>query len=104
MFAVILSGGKQHKVIEGETLKVEKLAAEVGDTIDNFPVLMVGNDDDVQVGTPHLDNAKVTAEVLEQGRGDKIKIMKFKRRKHYQKEIGHRQYYTAVKITGISAA
>ena len=104
IFAVIVSGGKQHKVVAGEILKLEKLEGEVGDAIEFSQVLMVGNGNDIQVGAPYLDGFKVEAEVLEQARAKKIKIMKFRRRKHHQKETGHRQYYTAVKITAISAA
>ncbi len=102
MYAVIESGGKQHRVSEGESLKLEKIEAATGDTIEFDRVLMVGGED-VRVGTPLLDGAKVTAEVLDHGRHDKIKIVKFNRRKHHRKETGHRQWYTEVRITGISA-
>ena len=103
MYAVIESGGKQHRVIEGETLKLEKIEAATGDTVEFDRVLMVGGGDDLKIGTPVVAGGKVTAEVVAQGRHKKIKIVKFNRRKHYRKETGHRQWYTEVKITGISA-
>ncbi|WP_022956927.1 50S ribosomal protein L21 [Perlucidibaca piscinae] len=103
MYAVIKSGGKQHRVVEGERLKVELLAVEPGQTITFEDVLMVVNGDNIQIGTPVVAGAKVTAEVLDHGRHDKVRIVKFRRRKHYRKQAGHRQYYTELKITGISA-
>ncbi|MEH6635536.1 MAG: 50S ribosomal protein L21 [Halioglobus sp.] len=103
MYAVIESGGKQHRVIEGETLKLEKIEAATGETIEFDKVLMVGAGEDVKIGTPMVAGSKVTAEVVAQGRHKKIKIIKFNRRKHYRKETGHRQWFTEVKITGISA-
>ena len=86
-----------------KTSKIEKIEIEPGKSIDFDEVLMVAKDGDVQVGAPALGGAKVTGEVLEQGRHKKIEIIKFRRRKHHQKRTGHRQYYTAVRITGISA-
>ncbi len=103
MYAVIESGGKQHRVVEGETLKLEKIEAATGDTIEFDRVLMVGGGDTVKIGTPVVEGGKVTAEVVTQGRHKKVKIVKFNRRKHYRKETGHRQWFTEVKITGISA-
>ena len=103
MYAVIVSGGKQHRVSEGETLKLEKIDAATGDTVEFDQVLMVGGGDDVKIGTPVLEGSKVKAEVVNQGRHKKIKIVKFNRRKHHRKETGHRQWFTEVKITGISA-
>jgi large subunit ribosomal protein L21 len=103
MYAVIVSGSKQHRVKEGETLKLEKINAEVGGSIEFNQVLLVANGDDVKIGGPNVDGAKVTAEVISHDRGKKIRIMKFKRRKHYMKQAGHRQWFTEVKITGISA-
>jgi large subunit ribosomal protein L21 len=103
MYAVIESGGKQHRVVEGETLKLEKIEAATGDTIEFDRVLMVGGGDSVKIGTPVVAGGKVTAEVVAQGRHKKVKIVKFNRRKHYRKETGHRQWFTEVKITGISA-
>ncbi|MDB4476122.1 50S ribosomal protein L21 [bacterium] len=102
MYAVIESGGKQHRVTEGESLKLEKIEAATGDTIEFDRVLMVGGEN-VQLGTPVVAGAKVTAEVINQGRHAKVKIVKFNRRKHYRRETGHRQWYTEVRITGISA-
>jgi large subunit ribosomal protein L21 len=103
MYAVIKSGGKQHRVIQGETLKVELLSAEVGQTINIADVLMVVNGTDIKIGTPVVAGASVSAEVLSHGRHDKVRIVKFRRRKHYRKQAGHRQYYTELKITSISA-
>ncbi len=103
MFAVIRTGGKQHRVIEGETLRVEKLDAEAGSTIEIDQVLMVGNGDQVTVGTPLVENGRVTAEVVGHGRGDKIRVVKFRRRKDSKTITGHRQWFTELKVTGISA-
>jgi len=103
MYAVIVSGGKQHRVEEGETLKLEKIEAATGDTVEFDQVLMVGGGEDVKIGTPVVEGSKVSAEVLAHGRHDKVKIIKFNRRKHHRKETGHRQWFTEVKITGISA-
>jgi large subunit ribosomal protein L21 len=102
MYAVIESGGKQHRVIEGETLKLEKIEAATGETVEFDKVLMIGGDD-VKIGTPLRAGSKVTAEVIAQGRHKKIKIIKFNRRKHYRRETGHRQWFTEVKIIGITA-
>jgi large subunit ribosomal protein L21 len=101
MYAIIESGGKQHKVVEGEVLRLEKLDAEAGATVNFSNVLLLAMDDKVTIGAPYVENAQVLAEVVDQGRGEKIRIVKFKRRKHHQKSTGHRQYYTEVKITGI---
>lgn len=103
MYAVIISGGKQYRVTEGQTLKLEKLVADVGAEVNFDNVLMIANEGQVHVGAPYLDSKSVKAEVLSHGRADKVKILKFRRRKHHQKQMGHRQYYTEVKITGISA-
>ncbi|MBL4820004.1 MAG: 50S ribosomal protein L21 [Gammaproteobacteria bacterium] len=103
MYAVIESGGKQHRVEEGETLKLEKLEAATGEQIDFDKVLMVGEGESVTIGTPYVEGSKVTAEVLTQGRAKKVNIIKFNRRKHYRKQQGHRQWFTEVKITGIKA-
>lgn len=101
MYAVIVSGGKQHRVKEGETLKLEKLEVETGGSVEFDRVLLVADGDRVQVGAPVVDGAKVTAEVVNHGRHDKIQIIKFRRRKHSMKRQGHRQWFTEVKITGI---
>jgi len=103
MYAVIKSGGKQHRVVEGETLKLEKIEAETEATIEFDEVLLVGEGADVKIGAPVVEGAKVTAEVVAHGRHKKVKIVKFKRRKHHMKQMGHRQWYTEVKITGIKA-
>lgn len=103
MYAVIKSGGKQYRVQEGQTLKLEKLEIPTGETIDFEEVLLIGNDDDVKIGAPMLEGAKVSAEIVAHGRGDKVTIIKFRRRKHSMKRQGHRQWFTEVKITGISA-
>ena len=102
MYAVIESGGKQHRVVEGEQLKLEKLDAATGETIEFDRVLMVGAGEDVKIGTPVVEGGKVTAEVVAHGRHEKVKIVKFNRRKHYRNETGHRQWFTEVKITGIT--
>ncbi|KKN84038.1 hypothetical protein LCGC14_0293670 [marine sediment metagenome] len=103
MYAVIVTGGKQYKVVEGEYLKVEKLEVETGASIEFDRVLLVADGDDVKIGAPVVEGAKVTAEIRAHGRGDKIRIIKFRRRKHHMKRQGHRQWYTEIKITGISA-
>jgi large subunit ribosomal protein L21 len=103
MYAVIEAGGKQHRVVEGETLKLEKIEAATGETIEFDKVLMAGAGEDVKIGKPVVDGAKVTAEVVAHGRHKKVKIVKFNRRKHFRKETGHRQWFTEVKITAISA-
>ena len=101
MYAVIESGGKQHRVTEGEVLQLEKLDAATGDKVEFDKILMVGEGDSVKIGTPYVDGGQVTAEVLKQGRGDKVTIIKFNRRKNYRRKQGHRQWFTEVKITGI---
>lgn len=101
MFAVIESGGKQHKVKEGDVVRLEKLDAEPGSAVTFDRVLVVSEGEAVKIGAPYLDGNKVTGEVVAQTRGEKIKIVKFRRRKHSRTTNGHRQYYTDVKITGI---
>ncbi|MBU0657060.1 MAG: 50S ribosomal protein L21 [Gammaproteobacteria bacterium] len=103
MYAVIVTGGKQYRVAQGDTLLIEKLEVEEGASIDFDNVLMVGEGDSVQIGTPYVAGGKVTATVKAQTRGEKVRIMKFRRRKHHQKCTGHRQYLTQIEITGISA-
>ena len=102
MYAILASGGKQYKVAEGEILQVESLEAEVGSNVEFDQVLMVADGENVKIGTPYLEGAKVAGEVVEQGRGEKVTILKFRRRKHYMRRAGHRQNFTAVKITKIS--
>jgi large subunit ribosomal protein L21 len=103
MYAVIHTGGKQYRVKPGELLKVETLAAEAGQEIQFDKVLLVQTDDGIKVGRPYLEGGTVTATVTALGRHPKIKIVKFRRRKHYMKQAGHRQNFTEVKITGITA-
>jgi large subunit ribosomal protein L21 len=102
MYAVIKTGGKQYRVKEGDVLKIEQLTAEVGSHVDFSEVLMVSDGDKVTCGSPLVTNAIVKAEVLAHARHKKIKIIKFRRRKHHMKQMGHRQYYTQIKITAIS--
>jgi large subunit ribosomal protein L21 len=104
MYAVFSTGGKQYRAATGDIIKVEKLDAEKGATVELDQVLLVGEGDDVQVGTPLVAGGKVLAKVVEHGRGEKIRIIKFRRRKHHMKQMGHRQYYTALEITGIETA
>ena len=104
MYAVIKTGGKQYKVSEGQTLKVEKLInAEEGSSVDLNEVLMVADGDDVKFGKPFIEGGKVTATVTLNGRAKKISIVKFKRRKHHRKQMGHRQSFTEIKIDKITA-
>ena len=103
MYAIVATGGKQYRVTQGEKLRVEKLSAEVGDKVVLDKVLLVGEGEDVKVGAPYLKGAKVTATISANGRGDKVKIVKFRRRKHSRKQMGHRQSYTEIEITGIKA-
>ncbi|MCK6263027.1 MULTISPECIES: 50S ribosomal protein L21 [Vibrio] len=103
MYAVFQSGGKQHRVSEGQTLRLEKLDVETGATVEFDKVLLIANGEEIAVGAPLVEGGKVTAEVVQHGRGDKVKIVKFRRRKHSRKEQGHRQWFTEVKITGINA-
>ena len=103
MFAVIKSGGKQYRVKEGDTIKVEKITADEGADIKISDVLLISNGDDVKVGTPLVKGATVSATVKSHGRGPKIRIIKMKRRKHYRRQAGHRQAYTELAITGIQA-
>lgn len=103
MFAVINTGGKQYRVSEGTVVRIEKLEAEAGSTVEFDQVLLVGAGADVTVGKPLVSGAKVTATVEGHGKADKVRIVKFRRRKHYKREKCHRQQYTLVKVTGISA-
>lgn len=103
MYAVVETGGKQYRVHEGDVIRVEKLAAEAGSTVELERVLLVGEGAEVKIGSPTVDGAKVTAEVSEHGKGAKVTIVKFKRRKDYRRTKGHRQDYTELRIKGISA-
>ena len=104
MYAVITTGGKQYRVENGTVLQVEKLDAEPGATVEFGEVLLIGNGDDIKVGSPMLKGGKVTATVEKHGKGEKKVIVKFRRRKHYLRQGTHRQPYTDVKITGIVGA
>jgi large subunit ribosomal protein L21 len=103
MYAVIKTGGKQYRVTEGDTIRVERLQAEEGSKVNLTEVLMIADGENVTVGKPRVEGASVSAEVKSQGRGPKIKIIKFKRRKYYSRQAGHRQAYTELAITGIKA-
>lgn len=101
MYAVITTGGKQYKVAKGQTIKVEKLLADIGGVVE-FPVLMIADDNDkTTFGAPHISGRTVSAEVVSHGRHAKVKIVKMRRRKHSRKQMGHRQYFTEVKVTEI---
>ena len=102
MYAVVESGGKQHRVIEGETLKVEKLDLATGESLTIDQVLMVGEGESVKIGAPYVAGSSVTAEGVSHGRHEKVTIVKFRRRKHHRKQMGHRQWYTELKITSIA--
>ncbi|MBA59439.1 MAG: 50S ribosomal protein L21 [Gammaproteobacteria bacterium] len=104
MYAVIKSGGKQHRVEPGEVLRVEKLDMAEGDKIEFNEVMMVGDGDDIQIGAPYVEGGTVSAEVLAHGRGDKITVIKMRRRKHYRRQAGHRQHYTEIKILDIAGS
>ena len=103
MFAVIRTGNKQYKVKAGDLLRVEKLNAEAGETIEISDVLLLTDDEKVIAGTPQVAGAKVSAKVNGHGRGPKIEVIKFLRRKHHRKQMGHRQAYTELLITDISS-
>lgn len=103
MYAVIKTGGKQYRVEVGNKLKIEQIGAEAGSNLVIDQVLMVSEGENVSIGKPFLDSAKVSATVVGHGRHDKVRIFKMRRRKHYQKHQGHRQNYTEIQITGISA-
>ena len=102
MYAIIVAGGKQHRVMEGETLRVELMDAEPGSSVEFDQVLMLGDGEKVTVGAPTVAGAKVVATVKAHGRADKVRIVKFRRRKHHRKQMGHRQHYTEIQITGIN--
>lgn len=102
MYAVFVTGGRQFRAVPGEVLRVEKLDAEVGAAVEIDRVLMIGDGESVRIGTPVLEGAKVSAKVRGHGRADKIHIVKFRRRKHHRKQMGHRQHYTEIEITGIT--
>ena len=102
MYAVIAAGGKQHRVQQGEVLTIEKIEVGTGEVVNFDQVLMIGDGTNVKVGAPYVEGGIVTAEVVAHGRGDKVMIIKFRRRKHHRKQMGHRQWFTKLKITSIS--
>jgi large subunit ribosomal protein L21 len=104
MYAVFKTGGKQYRASQGDRLRVEKLDAEVGDSVEFDQILLVGEGSAIKVGAPLVDGGRIAAKVTAQGRGKKIEIIKFKRRKNYRRHHGHRQSYTEVEITSISGA
>lgn len=103
MYAVISTGGKQYRLTQGEVLRVEKLDAEEGATVELDKVLMIADGDKLNIGAPLIEGGKVSVVIKSHGRGKKVEIMKFRRRKHHQKRTGHRQSYTEIEVTGISA-
>jgi len=103
MYAVIKTGGKQYRVCAGQKLKIEQIPADIGQEISLDQVLSVGEGETLKIGTPFVDGAAVKATVLAQGRHDKVKIFKMRRRKHYQKHQGHRQNYTEIRIDAVAA-
>ena len=103
MYAIIRTGGKQYQVAAGDRLRVEKLAGDIGDTVEIDDVLLVADGEDVKIGQPVVDSAKVTAQIVEQGKQKKVIVFKKKRRKGYKLKKGHRQQYTALEIKEISA-
>jgi large subunit ribosomal protein L21 len=102
MYAVVKTGGKQYRVSAGEKLKVEQIPADIGAEVVLDQVLFLANGEDVTMGTPLINGATVTAKVVAHGRGDKVRIFKMRRRKHYRKTQGHRQNYTEIEIVGIT--
>ncbi|MEJ2038595.1 MAG: 50S ribosomal protein L21 [Desulfosarcinaceae bacterium] len=103
MYAVVATGGKQYKVEEGEVLRFEKLTGEIGDEVTFDQVLMVSDGEDVRIGQPVVEGATVKGSIVEQGKNKKIIVFKYKRRKRYRRKQGHRQPFTAVKISAIEA-
>ena len=103
MYAIVRTGGKQYQVAQGDQLRVETLAGAVGETVELEDVLMVADGEDVKIGQPQIEGAKVTATIVEQGKAKKVLVYKKKRRKGYEVKNGHRQQYTALRIEGISA-
>lgn len=101
MYAVIETGGKQYRVTEGQYIKVEKIEADTGSSVDIDKVLMVANGENVKIGAPYVEGGKVTVTIKSHGKGDKVRIIKFRRRKHYRKTQGHRQLFTEILVTGI---
>ena len=101
MYAVLVTGGKQHRVMQGETLRVEKLEGDVDSELKFDNILMLGDADGNKLGD-EIKGASIAAKIVSHGRADKIRIVKFRRRKHHRKQMGHRQHYTEIEITGIA--
>ncbi len=101
MYAVVRSGGKQYRVSQGGSIRVERLPGEVGSSVTLDDVLMIGGESDVKIGTPKVDGAQITGTIVAQGRGDKIRVFKMKRRKGYRRTQGHRQDYTEIRVDDI---
>jgi large subunit ribosomal protein L21 len=104
MYALIKTGGKQYRVEEGQTLRVEKIDAEPGASVTLDQVLMIADGDHITLGAPYVQGGSVSATVRNQARARKVEIVKFRRRKHYRRQMGHRQYFTELQITGINSA
>lgn len=104
MYAVIVTGGKQYRVAQGEILRVEKLSGDVDSQVEFDQVLMIGEGDGITIGAPLVAGATVAAKIRAHGRADKIRIIKFRRRKHHMKQQGHRQHYTEIEIVGINGS
>lgn len=103
MYAVVATGGKQYRVEEGDVVRIEKIPGEIGESVSFERVLMISDGDNVTIGQPVVENAAVDGRIVEQDRAKKVLVFKYKRRKRFRRKQGHRQYYTAVRITGISA-
>lgn len=103
MYAIVNTGGKQYKIQQGDILRVEKIPGEVGSPVSFDKVLMFSDGENVNIGRPVLDNVAVKGHIVEQGKGKKIIVFKYKRRKRYRRKLGHRQQYTAIKIDSIEA-
>lgn len=103
MYAIVRTGGKQYRVEPGVVVRLERVEAKMGSSVTLDDVLLVGGDGEVRVGTPRLENASVVGTVVEQGRTPKIRVFKYKKRKHYRRTAGHRQSFTAVRIERVEA-
>ncbi|HHP7233035.1 MAG TPA: 50S ribosomal protein L21 [Desulfobacterales bacterium] len=103
MYAVVATGGKQYRVEEGDVVRIEKIPGEIGESVSFDRVLMISDGDNVTIGQPVVENAAVDGRIVEQDRAKKVLVFKYKRRKRFRRKQGHRQYYTAVRITGINA-
>ena len=104
MYAVIATGGKQYRVTQDDVIRVEKLDAEPGTIVEFGEILLIGEGSEITLGAPHIKGGKVSATILRHGKGAKVSVVKFKRRKHYLRRKGHRQMFTEIKVMGISAS